>query len=277
MSIAPHWRSFVPVALLAGVALLMLGGCATAVRGTTQRVSVITEPPGAECLLKTRPMETAARIAVTPGEIEVRRDGWPLTLSCRRPDFIDHNEEVEAVEAARVDDESKRRMMTGSTVATSTFVAGATGLGITAATTGAGVGAAVAVLPVLAAVVVLAPVSVMVDAFSGAFYGYPTVIAVQLTPASFQNEEARARYAVEVQARLDRSAKILWADTEATCRWGYCSKLHEEDDAYIAQQRKIFMAALAKTRIESSPAAFAAPAPGTAGVPLTGATVAPPP
>ena len=263
MSIAPRWRSFVPVALLAGVAMLMLGGCATAIRGTTQRVSVITEPPGAECLLKTRPMETAARIAVTPGETEVRRDGWPLTLSCRRPDFIDHDEEIAAVEARRLDDESKQRAIMGSNVAVSTVAASGPVVAVTAMTTGAGIAAAAVLAPVMIGAAVFLPVSFVVDAFTGAYYAYPPVLPILLTPARFPSDEARAAYAADVHQRIDRAEVALRADTQATCELFMCGRRSEEDSAYIAQQRKLFAAAMAKTRIEQPPSspAPAVPAP----------------
>jgi hypothetical protein len=241
--------------MLAGsIGLLMLGGCATAVRGTTQKVTVVTEPPGAECLIGNEKMDAPVRIAATPGEAEVRRDGRPLQLSCRRTGYVVHDERVEAVSASEVDDVAQRRAMNGSAVLVGTAGVGIPTVAVTALTTGAGLGAAVALTPVFIGVAVLAPISVLVDATTGAYFGYPSLIPVLMTPDRFGSEGERAAYAADMHRRLDLADAALRADTAATCRWGTCDRRNEEDEAYIAQRRKVLTASLAKTRIEPAPA-----------------------
>ena len=255
MSNATALGSVVRLAMLAGsIGLLMLGGCATAVRGTTQKVTVVTEPPGAECLIGNEKMDAPVRIAATPGEAEVRRDGRPLQLSCRRTGYVVHDERVEAVSASEVDDVAQRRAMNGSAVLVGTAGVGIPTVAVTALTTGAGLGAAVALTPVFIGVAVLAPISVLVDATTGAYFGYPSLIPVLMTPDRFGSEGERAAYAADMHRRLDLADAALRADTAATCRWGTCDRRNEEDEAYIAQRRKLLTASLAKTWIEASPA-----------------------
>jgi hypothetical protein len=241
-------------AVVGSLGLLMLGGCATAIRGTTQKVSVVTEPPGAECLVGNEMMDAPVRIAATPGEAEVRRDGRPLQLSCRRTGYVVHDERVEAVSASEVDDVAQRRAMNGSAVLVGTASVGIPTVAVTALTTGAGLGAAVALTPVFIGVAVLAPISVLVDATTGAYFGYPSLIPVLMTPDRFGSEGERAAYAADMHRRLDLADAALRADTAATCRWGTCDRRNEEDEAYIAQRRKLLTASLAKTWIEASPA-----------------------
>jgi hypothetical protein len=251
MSNTPAFGSLGRLAMVAGsLGLLMLGGCATAIRGTTQKVTVVTEPPGAECLIGNDKMDAPVRIAATPGEAEVRRDGRPLLLTCRRPDHVAHEERVEATPASEVDDVAQRRATIGSGVLYSTATLGFTALGVTAVTTGAGLGAAVALTPVFIGALVLAPVSVLVDATTGAFFGYPPLIAVLMTPERFGSEAERAAYAADMNRRLDLADVALRADTAANCRLGTCTQRSREDEAYMTQRRKLLTASLTKTRIE---------------------------
>lgn len=255
MSNVSAFRSMGRLAAVVGsLGLLMLGGCATAIRGTTQKVSVVTEPPGAECLVGNEMMDAPVRIAATPGEAEVRRDGRPLQLSCRRTGYVVHDERVEAVSAPEVDDVAQRHAMNGSAVLVGTASVGIPTVAVTALTTGAGLGAAVALTPVFIGVAVLAPISVLVDATTGAYFGYPSLIPVLMTPDRFGSEDERAAYAADMHRRLDLADAALRADTAATCRWGTCDRRNEEDEAYIAQRRKVLTASLAKTRIEPAPA-----------------------
>ncbi len=254
MSNASAFRSMGRFATVVGsLGLLMLGGCATAIRGTTQKVTVVTEPPGAECHVGNEMMDAPARITATPGDAEVRRDGRPLQLSCRRIGYVVHGEQVEAISASEVDDVAQRRAMIGSGVLIGTAGVGIPALAVTALTTGAGLGAAVALTPVFIGVAVLVPISVLVDATTGAYFGYPPLVAVLMTQERFGSEAERTAYAAEMHRRLDLADDALRADTAANCRWGTCDRRSEEDDAYIAQRRKLLIAALAKTRIEPAP------------------------
>ena len=224
MSNATAFRSMGRLAAVVGsLGLLMLGGCATAIRGTTQKVTVVTEPPGAECLVGNEMMDAPARIAATPGEAEVRRDGRPLQLSCRRTGYVVHDERVEAVSASEVDDVAQRRAMNGSAVLVGTAGVGIPTVAVTALTTGAGLGAAVALTPVFIGVAVLAPISVLVDATTGAYFGYPSLIPVLMTPDRFGSEGERAAYAADMHRRLDLADAALRADTAADLPLGHAA------------------------------------------------------
>ncbi len=247
------------VVLLAGIAVLALGGCATAIRGTTQRVGVATDPPGAECLLKNRLMDTPARIAATPGDAEVARSASELNLTCRAPGYVDHEEQIDAILAKHVDEESQRRLLIASDVTLG--LAGMAGVTMGVATGAAAFGgvaafgggtALVVAPPVIIGMVLLAPISFIVDLATGATFGYSAVLSAVLTPASFPSEGARDAYVAGGNARIDRVAKALRDYIEANCPLT-CEGRKERDADEIARQRKNFAAAIAKTRIEPPP------------------------
>jgi hypothetical protein len=72
--------------LLAAVALC--SGCATLVKGSTQTITVNTEPAGAICTLA-RDGKTLAIINPTPGSIPVEKASGPISVLCRRSGFED--------------------------------------------------------------------------------------------------------------------------------------------------------------------------------------------
>jgi len=66
--------------------LVVLPGCATLNHGTTQQISIATEPPGACCSL-TRQGLLVARVDPTPGIALVQRDQHDLLAVCSRPGY----------------------------------------------------------------------------------------------------------------------------------------------------------------------------------------------
>ena len=67
--------------------LLLLGtACASITQGTTQAVSVQTEPPGAQCVIS-RNGETLGVINPTPGSLTVGKSSQALTVRCERPGY----------------------------------------------------------------------------------------------------------------------------------------------------------------------------------------------
>ncbi len=65
---------------------LGLGGCASIVRGTTQKLSVNTVPQGADCVLR-RDGEVIGRAAPTPAEVKISKSRKAIEITCERPGF----------------------------------------------------------------------------------------------------------------------------------------------------------------------------------------------
>ena len=70
-----------PLALLA---LLLTSACATVTTGTTQSVTITSEPTGATCRLE-RDGATVGVVNPTPGSITISRSTRDLTVRCERP------------------------------------------------------------------------------------------------------------------------------------------------------------------------------------------------
>lgn len=67
---------------------LLLTGCATLVEGTSETVSVLTDPPGASCTLE-RNGNTVGVVSSTPGSVRFDRSGKDLTITCTKAGFQD--------------------------------------------------------------------------------------------------------------------------------------------------------------------------------------------
>jgi len=70
------------VLLLAG----LLPGCATIIDGSTQNLTVSTEPAGATCTLDREGMRVAI-VSPTPGTIRIDKSKRDIAVSCRKPGF----------------------------------------------------------------------------------------------------------------------------------------------------------------------------------------------
>lgn len=75
-------RALLRVAIIA-VGTLGLGACASITKGTTQTLTVTTEPPGASCELK-RNNITLAIINPTPGSISVDKSKDTIAVTCEK-------------------------------------------------------------------------------------------------------------------------------------------------------------------------------------------------
>jgi len=69
---------------LAMTALAGLPACATVTSGTSQNISVMTEPPGATCQLQ-REGAVVAVVNPTPGTASISKSSRDLSLRCSRP------------------------------------------------------------------------------------------------------------------------------------------------------------------------------------------------
>jgi hypothetical protein len=73
--------------LLAGL-LVLCGGCATLTKGSSQSVTVHTDPAGATCTL-TRESSTVAVVNPTPGTVTVSKSHTDLGVRCARDGYLD--------------------------------------------------------------------------------------------------------------------------------------------------------------------------------------------
>jgi len=65
-----------------------LGGCATAVEGTSQDISVATNPSGAACVLE-RDGQQIGSIAATPGTSRVEKSKYDITIRCNKAGYAE--------------------------------------------------------------------------------------------------------------------------------------------------------------------------------------------
>jgi hypothetical protein len=73
--------------LALGVAL---SGCATVFEGTSQEISIVTNPPGATCIFDRQGMEVG-RIQNTPGTANIRKSKYDVTIKCSKPGYQEAN------------------------------------------------------------------------------------------------------------------------------------------------------------------------------------------
>lgn len=69
-------------------ALLAMTGCSTLTKGTSQTVTVNTDPPGAVCNLS-RDSQTLAVVNPTPGSVSISKSSKPVSVLCTKASFID--------------------------------------------------------------------------------------------------------------------------------------------------------------------------------------------
>jgi len=76
------------LAAFAVFAVGLTSGCATITKGTSQTVTVATDPSGAACTL-TRDAKALAVINSTPGSIPISKDSGTITVICKKADYQD--------------------------------------------------------------------------------------------------------------------------------------------------------------------------------------------
>ncbi|MGC2856447.1 lipoprotein [Novispirillum sp. DQ9] len=72
--------------ILAALAALSLSACSTIVEGTTQNVTVMSEPAGAACELKGK-NGTVAVVNPTPGSIQVPKSSDNISVLCKKEGY----------------------------------------------------------------------------------------------------------------------------------------------------------------------------------------------
>lgn len=65
-----------------------LPACATLTTGTSQTVTIVTNPPGASCQLR-RDNAVIGTVSTTPGTVEVSKSSRAIAVSCTRPGHND--------------------------------------------------------------------------------------------------------------------------------------------------------------------------------------------
>jgi hypothetical protein len=72
--------------VVALAAIAPLCACATVVEGTSQSITINTEPQGAECHLNRKGKEIGA-IAQTPGSVRIDKSGADITVTCTKDGY----------------------------------------------------------------------------------------------------------------------------------------------------------------------------------------------
>jgi hypothetical protein len=258
-----------PSFTIAVAAVVALTGCATAIRGTTQRIGIATDPPGARCELFNARSEAPVVVDPTPGIVEVRRDNSDLEVRCamsQRLLMVERFASSWSLFGRDGDATAASGQVAGSAV-TPVVVAevaavgtvGAFGaLGLLAASIGA------TLTPVGVLFFATLPVGAVVDHGTGASYLYPTAIAILMPPAEFPEEAARAAYFDSLErARRDAHA-LRQREREASCLVG-CARDQAADDAELARQLELLETIRARTRVVVAASNSVAPRPDPVG------------
>lgn len=83
------------VQFVALLGLSFLPACATVVEGTTDTVTLVTEPAGARCAVAREGVELG-QVSPTPGPLSVSKSRNPLTVSCDKADHLTTARTVES-------------------------------------------------------------------------------------------------------------------------------------------------------------------------------------
>jgi len=66
-----------------------LSGCATVFEGTSQEITVTTNPPGATCELDRKDGNVVGRIESTPQTINIRKSKYDILIKCTKPGYLE--------------------------------------------------------------------------------------------------------------------------------------------------------------------------------------------
>jgi len=79
--------------LILALAALLTSGCATIVKGSSQGVSVKTDPPGASCELSKQGKPVGV-VNPTPGTVQLGKGASALDVICKKPGYLDATAKV---------------------------------------------------------------------------------------------------------------------------------------------------------------------------------------
>lgn len=69
-------------------AALCLTGCVSVFEGTSQEITVVTNPPGAHCAFQRKgDGKDMGNISATPGTLSVRKSKYDLTITCNKEGY----------------------------------------------------------------------------------------------------------------------------------------------------------------------------------------------
>ena len=83
------------IAVLLPAATLVAGGCATLTTGSSQTLTIVTEPAGAACLLR-RGGDVIGAVNPTPGSIAVAKSHGAISVRCTRDGFLAAEQDLTA-------------------------------------------------------------------------------------------------------------------------------------------------------------------------------------
>jgi hypothetical protein len=65
-----------------------LSGCATVFEGTSQEITVNTNPPGATCVFQRQGLEVG-RVGNTPGAANIKKSKYDIVIKCNKPGYAE--------------------------------------------------------------------------------------------------------------------------------------------------------------------------------------------
>jgi hypothetical protein len=72
--------------IVAGTSMIALSGCASVIEGTSQEITINTNPAGANCSLE-RQNVSIGRISPTPGAVTVKKTKYDITVVCEKSGY----------------------------------------------------------------------------------------------------------------------------------------------------------------------------------------------
>src|SRR5258706_14721960 len=81
--------------LMLALATLLLSGCATIVKGSTQDLNINTDPAGAVCDLS-RAGVVIATVDPTPGTVQVKKDKNNIEVKCKKRGYTETSGQIPA-------------------------------------------------------------------------------------------------------------------------------------------------------------------------------------
>ena len=81
------WNSGTAMAVT--FAAVCLSGCVSVFEGTSQDISVVTNPTGARCAFKREDGRDMGSIESTPAKLTVRKSKYDLTITCKKEGYQD--------------------------------------------------------------------------------------------------------------------------------------------------------------------------------------------